>query len=79
MVVNMLIDDIIVYLMTFLNDIGKIYFLSITKVLHSLKNKIQFNEIVHYNNIYDLSYFDMFTNIIISSKFELDYQYHYYD
>src|SRR5579872_6166270 len=63
---NVLIDDIIAYIMTFLTDIEKIKFLSLEKRLHMLKNKVQYNSLVHNDVICNLVYYDMFTNVRIN-------------
>src|SRR5579872_245517 len=63
MIIEILIDDIILYITTFLDDINKIYFLSSNKILHTFKNKIYYDEMKHITKIYNLSYYDMFKNI----------------
>ena len=61
-----LIDDNILYITTFLCDREKIKFLSITKRLHLLKNRIYYNELIDVDRIYEVSYYDKFKNIQIS-------------
>src|SRR5579872_5211183 len=60
-----LINDIIIYIMTFLRDNEKIKFLSLSKSLNYLKNKVYYDEMIDIGKISRLSYYDMFTNVII--------------
>src|SRR5579872_6900445 len=62
---NLLIDDMIVHIMTYLNNKSKIQFLSISKNLQQLKNKVQYNEKISLNKIRRLPYYNMFLNVII--------------
>jgi hypothetical protein len=41
---DILIRDVVLYITAFLNNRNKILFLSTTKILHSLKSKIHYNE-----------------------------------
>src|SRR5579872_4509050 len=65
-ILDMLIDDIIIYIMTFLNDKKKIRFLSTTTRLHLFKNKVCYNEITDMYRIYDLPYYDRFNNVSLA-------------
>ena len=70
-----LISDIIVTIASYLNDWNKLQFLSTTNYLHSLKNKVYYNDIINldnkrtilYESYQDLWYFDQFTNIMINN------------
>src|SRR5579872_4754263 len=62
-----ILDDIIIVITSFLDDKDKISFLSLTKKLHLLKNKVYYNEKVYIDNIIKLSYYDMFTVILTNN------------
>src|SRR5579872_2753739 len=64
-ILDYLIDDNIVYIMTYLSDKEKIKFLSLSKKLHHHKIKVNYNEKVFIEQIIHLSYFDMFTFVKI--------------
>ena len=57
-------NDIYCYICSFLRDLDKLNFLSVSSDMHILKSKIFFNDYVHINNIFDIWYFDRFTHII---------------
>src|SRR5579872_34667 len=59
-----LVDDMIVTIATFLNNMNKIRFLSISKRLHPLKIKVYYHDEEYIDHIYKLPYYDMFTNVI---------------
>src|SRR5579872_679145 len=58
-----LIEDVILHIITFLNDRKKILFLSQSKYLDSLKDKIYYDDFVETDNINHLWYYDRFTHI----------------
>src|SRR5579872_4878071 len=63
---DILVSDTIIYVVSFLKTNDKIKFLSLSKDLHLLKDKIYFDELITYTKkINYLWYFDRFTNIII--------------
>ena len=57
-------NDIFCYICTFLRDIDKLKFLSLSSSTHILKFKIFFNDRVHIDKIISVIFFDRFTNII---------------
>ena len=59
-------NDIYYHLCTFLTDIDKLNFLSSSTILHRLKSKVFFNDIILIDKITHLWYLDRFTNIMIS-------------
>src|SRR5579872_5595144 len=63
---NTMIDDIIVYIMNFLCDKDKINFLSLSKDLHKIKNKVHYEKMIDSKKICGLFYYDMFTNVRIT-------------
>ena len=63
---ELLIDDVIVFITTYLNDKDKISFLSTTKKLNTLKTKVYYDTLIHVNKIKDLQYYDMFINVKIN-------------
>lgn len=64
--------DIATHICLFLDDFSKIKFLSICKELHQIKSLVYFTNRVDLEKIYFLSYFDSFTNVIVSNLFILD-------
>src|SRR5579872_2052454 len=62
-----LINDIVIYIMTFLNDGPKRRFLSSSKDLHKLKDKIYYDCMMKIEKIHTLWYFDMFTYVEINN------------
>ncbi|AEX61326.1 putative F-box and FNIP repeat-containing protein [Megavirus courdo7] len=60
---DILNDDIIIYILEYLNDMDKIKFLSVNLRLHSFINNIWFNEIYDYKLIRRLPYLDRFKYI----------------
>src|SRR5579872_2711480 len=60
-----LLDDIIIYITSFLNTNDSINFLSISRDLHLLKDKIYYNKPVYSHIIHKLWYYDRFTNIMV--------------
>src|SRR5579872_4413206 len=62
---DLLIDDVIVSIMSFLKDIEKIMFLSSSNRFHQLKNKVYYNEKIGICKINTLFYYDMFTNVYV--------------
>src|SRR5579872_6499715 len=62
---DILMDDIILYFVDFLDDKHKIYFLSSSKNLHILKTRTHYNKRVIIDKIKNLCYYDMFTNVEI--------------
>ncbi|AEQ33042.1 FNIP repeat protein [Megavirus chiliensis] len=63
---DILNDDVIMYILEYLNDMDKIRFLSVDSKLHGFINNTWFNEIYDYKLIIKLSYLDRFKYI----KFE---------
>ena len=61
---NILIDDVILHIITFLNNKEKILFLSQSKYLDSLKDKTYYDDDIIINEINHLWYFDRFTHVI---------------
>ena len=57
-------NDIYCHLCTFLTNTDKLYFLSSSTILHGLKSKVFFNDIVLIDKITHLWYLDRFTNIM---------------
>src|SRR5579872_2119524 len=68
---DLLVDDMIIYIMTYLNDKNKLLFLSLSKQLHFLKTKVYWNDYVCTDKIYGLSYYDMFTHVISNLNHKL--------
>lgn len=64
---DVLIEDILLIITVYLNNEEKINFLSSSRDLHNLKNKIYYEDIINVKNIYELWYFDRFKNIIIDN------------
>ena len=60
-----LIDDIIIYMMSFLNMYDKMIFMSSSKNLCVFKSKLQYDDKIIVNRIKNLWYYDRFTNIEI--------------
>lgn len=63
-----LIDDIVCHICNFLPDAYKLGYLSTTQKMHQLKNRIKFNTKVPINKIFQLPYFDNFTNVMLRSE-----------
>jgi hypothetical protein len=63
------VDDIILLICGYLNNIDKAYFLSTTRHAHLLKDKIFFNDMIDSGKIRYHWYFDRFTNIITTDRF----------
>jgi len=61
-------QDIVILICSFLDDIDKFLFLSISKKYDSLKEKIWFHERVHLFRIYAHKYYNQFTNVIVCKK-----------
>lgn len=80
MAVDILIDDVIVYIMIFLNDLDKIKFPSLCERLHMFKHKVYYNELTPIYNIQKLSYYNRFSQNIKDFYFRLKrlYSYHRY-
>ena len=57
-------NDIYCHLCTFLIDTDKLNFLSSSTILHGLKSKVFFNDIIFIDKITHLWYLDRFTNIM---------------
>src|SRR5579872_5262412 len=68
---NDIIDDIIIYITNYLDDESKIMFLSVTNQLHSLKNKIYYDEEVMVSDIHNLLYYDRFRNVMVENAYKL--------
>src|SRR5579872_6228717 len=69
---NMLINDVIYNIISFLNNYGKIMFLSVTKNTHILKDRIYYDDVIDIDKILILWYYDRFTNVrtdVIPLKF----------
>lgn len=65
----MLIDDIILYICTFLHDTDINNYLSVTKKMLELKHKIKFNDPHKLTTkINKLNYYDSFTNLIVHDE-----------
>lgn len=64
---NNLCIDIIIYLCTYLSNSECIQLLSTSTYLHSLKNKIWFNDSINIKFILKLSYRDRFRSLIITN------------
>src|SRR5579872_6029748 len=62
-ILDILIVDVIINIMTYLSDRGKIKFLSLSKNLHALKNKVYYEEYINVDRIHTLWYYDRFTHI----------------
>ena len=60
---DIIIDDVFIYITTFLNNKDKMAFLSTSQHLNFLKNKIYYNTYVRQHKICNLPYYDRFTNI----------------
>src|SRR5579872_6693746 len=65
---DILTIDSIIDITIYLNDKDKIKFLSSSKELHILKDKVHYNDQIYIGDINDLWYFDRFTNIHISNS-----------
>lgn len=63
MIMDTLVQDIVVYITTFLKDKNIINFLSACSHFHLLKDKITYQDIVNINKIYDLWYYNNFSNV----------------
>src|SRR5579872_2961601 len=66
-ILDYLINDVLINIMSFLNSPNKLKFLSSSKDLHALKNKVHFGDNVDIEKIHKLWYFNSFTNIAIDS------------
>src|SRR5579872_2704116 len=66
-VLDILINDIIIKITTFLRTCDKVMFLSISKDLHFLKDKIYYDKKIRLRKICNLWYYDNFTNIIVGN------------
>src|SRR5579872_6404657 len=65
---ELLIDDVIIYVMTFLNNEDKIQFLSMSNKLHTLKHKVYYDQKIAISKIRKLPYYDMFTNVSVNNN-----------
>ena len=68
---DVLIIDTIINIVFYLCDKDKIKFLSLSKELHILKNKVYYDDVVSTDEICHLSYYDRFTTIISDTKYKL--------
>src|SRR5579872_604064 len=64
---NILIDDVIIYIMNFLSDKDKINYLSSSKYLDKIKIVVHYDTLMTTNKIKELPYYDMFTNIFVEN------------
>src|SRR5579872_1016020 len=62
---DILIQDIIIYIVSYLKTKKKIKFLSLSRDLHALKDKIYYEDMIDIDKIHNLWYFDKFTNVLI--------------
>src|SRR5579872_2235232 len=68
-IMNVLIEDMIIYIVEYLDDKNKLNFLSSSNYLHSLMKFTHFNKISYMaGKIYHLSYYDVFTHVVIDQK-----------
>ena len=58
------IDDVIIYITTFLDIPNRLKFLSLSKNLHILKDKINYDDKINFDLINKLWYYDRFTNVV---------------
>jgi hypothetical protein len=65
-----LLEDVILTLCLFLTDKEKIYFLSASRKFDEFKIKTEFCNRIKNDCIYDLPYFDRFTNVIICRDYK---------
>src|SRR5579872_94757 len=63
---DLLIDDIVINIMSYLKTKEKIEFLSLSSHLHSLKNKVDYDIEIKLNKIHKLWYYDRFINVIVN-------------
>ncbi len=69
---NILIEDIIIEILSYVDDNNKIDFLSINSEFHLLKLRIKFTNNIDSFKINHLFYYDNFTNIFFHDKFNGD-------
>src|SRR5579872_5592762 len=62
-ILDILINDIIIYIVPFLKTYDKLMFLSSSKDLHHLKDKVTYDYMVNIRRIQRLWYYGKFTNI----------------
>ena len=67
-ILDILISDIIINIASFLNTFNKVKFLSLSKNLHILKDRINYDTKIKLYKICKLWYYDRFTNIIVSNS-----------
>src|SRR5579872_7564383 len=63
-ILDIMISDCIISITKFLNDKENLRFLSISKDLHLLKDKINYDDEINIDRIHQLWYYDRFTNIM---------------
>ena len=63
MIMNTLVYDNIIDILSYLINIEKILFLSLSKELHALKNKVYYDEFIDIDKIQHLWYYNRFTHI----------------
>ena len=57
-------NDIFCHICTYLRDIDKLNFLSVSSFMHQLTSRVFFNDQIQIKKIINIWYFDRFTNII---------------
>jgi hypothetical protein len=62
--------DIIILICKYLKDKDKLNYLSVTAISHTFKHFVVFRKKIYLDKILDVSYFDRFTDIIITKRFD---------